>query len=380
MNTQSLLIALVAVQFFVHALVWAMTAHMARRWHSTAGHLALFWLCLGLGLGLFVPPWDSGSALRNLADLLIIAAAMSEHRAQALHWGHQPPLRRYAAGLALAAALIAASFLMRNGHGLRVAVVAIGCAAMMLLSMRLMWRFGRAGSPLFATAASAGYGLMATALLARGVQALLVGAQTKISIDAPGHANIPFAIAMLFVGGLINLAHIHLVLGRVLDRLGRQAVTDELTGTLNRRGLMERIQSEHAGMREGRAGYALMMVDVDHFKAVNDQHGHAQGDQVLQAVAASLRAALRGDDLVGRWGGEEFCVLLPRTSLADAEQLARRVAAQIAAAHISVRVTVSIGVSEHGPADLEPHTVIRRADGALYQAKETGRNRVVVAA
>ena len=169
------------------------------------------------------------------------------------------------------------------------------------------------------------------------------------------------------------------MLGRVLHLLGQQAKTDELTGALNRRGLLQRLEDEHASALQGKTRYALMMVDVDHFKAINDQHGHAQGDQVLQAVSASLRAALRSDDLVGRWGGEEFCVLLPRTQLHDAEPLAQRVADRVAASGTGIRVTVSIGVSEYGPADPDLRAVIRRADDALYRAKETGRNRVVTA-
>ncbi len=380
MTAQPLLIALVAVQFSVHALVWAMTARMARRWHAAEGHFALFWLLLAMGLMLFVPPLESGSAPRNLADLLIVAASMFEHRGLALHWGRRLPLWPYALGLAAAAGIIAASFLMANGHGVRVAVVCFGCATMMLASVGLMWRRGRAATPVFAPVAAAGYSLLAAALLVRGVQAVLVGSTTKISIDAPGHANIPLAILVLFVGGLINLAHIRLVLGRVLHLLGQQAKTDELTGALNRRGLLQQLEAEHTGALQGKAGYALLMVDVDHFKAINDQHGHAQGDQVLQAVSASLRAALRSDDLVGRWGGEEFCVLLPRTHLLDAEQLAQRVATRVAATGSGIRVTVSIGVSEFGPADLDLRAVIRRADDALYRAKETGRNRVVTAA
>lgn len=379
MTAQPLLIALVSVQFLVHALVWAMTARMARRWREAEGHFALFWFLLAAGLMLFVPPWASGSAPRNLADLLIIAASMCEHRALALHWGRRPPLAPYALGLAAAVAVVAGSFLMDNGHGVRVAVVCFGCAVMMAASVRLMWRLGRAATPIFAPVAAAGYTLLATGLVVRGVQALLVGASTKISIDAPGHANIPFAIAVLFIGGLLNLAHIRLVLGRVLHRLGQQAQTDELTRTLNRRGLLQHLEAVHARALAGQEGYALLMVDVDHFKAINDQHGHAEGDRVLQAVAASLRGALRADDRVGRWGGEEFCVLLPRTSLRDARALAERVGHRVAEAGHAVRVTVSIGVSEYAAGDAELQSVIRRADGALYDAKATGRNRVVAA-
>lgn len=379
MTAQPLLIALVSVQFLVHALVWAMTARMARRWREAEGHFALFWFMLAAGLMLFVPPWDSGSAPRNLADLLIIAASMCEHRGLALHWGRRLPLTPYALGLAAAAGVVAASFLMDNGHGLRVAVVCFGCAAMMAASVRLMWRQGRAATPIFAPVAAAGYTLLAAALTVRGVQALMVGATTKISIDAPVHANIPLAIAVLFVGGLLNLVHIRLVLGRVLHRLGQQAQTDELTGALNRRGLLQHLEAVHAGAASGQAGYALLMVDIDHFKTINDQHGHAEGDRVLKGVSASLRKALRADDHVGRWGGEEFCVLLPRTTLHDATLLAERIARRVSDDGQRVPVTVSIGVSVYTAGDTDLQAVLRRADGALYEAKAAGRDRVVAA-
>ena len=377
MSAQPLLIALVSVQFLVHALVWAMAARMARRWREAEGHFALFWFFLATGLMLFVPPWASGSAPRNLADLLIIAASMFEHRALALHWGRRLSWRPYAVGMATAVAVIAGSFLLDNGHGLRVAVVCFGCATMMLASVRLMWRLGRSATPIFAPVAAAGYGLLAAGLIVRGVQALLVGASTKISIDAPGHANIPFAIVVLFVGGLINLAHIRLVLGRILHRLGQQAQTDELTGAMNRRGLLQHLEAAHALAGAGQAGYALLMVDVDHFKAINDRHGHAEGDRVLQGVSARVRGALRSNDHVGRWGGEEFCVLLPGTSLADARVLAERVAQRVAGAEMGIPVTVSIGVAEYRNGDDGAQAVVRRADGALYEAKAAGRNRVV---
>jgi diguanylate cyclase (GGDEF)-like protein len=210
------------------------------------------------------------------------------------------------------------------------------------------------------------------------VQALSVGSGTKISIDAPGHSNVPLAILVMFVGGLINLAQIRLVLGRVIQHLRAQAFTDVLTGAANRRGLMQQLKEIHVRAQQGGFGYVVLMVDVDHFKAVNDQYGHAEGDQVLKRVAYSLREGLRVGDIVGRWGGEEFCVLLPRIRLAEAQALAERMTLQIAATG-KPRVTVSIGVAEANAAQADMEDVIRRADAALYQAKEAGRNRVIIA-
>jgi diguanylate cyclase (GGDEF)-like protein len=120
------------------------------------------------------------------------------------------------------------------------------------------------------------------------------------------------------------------------------------------------------------------MIDVDHFKAINDRYGHAEGDRVLKCVAQALRDGLRARDVVARWGGEEFCVVLPATGLAEARTLADRLLHQIASS-VMPRVTVSVGICEAGLWALRPEDVIGRADKALYLAKEAGRNRIVLA-
>ena len=379
MSDQPLLIALVAVQFLVHALGWTMTARLTQRWRDTEGQFAAFWLLLAVGLMLYVPAWPSGSPPRNLGNLLIVAAIAVQHRGMALYWGQRPSDRGYLALLAFTALTITLSFSQVNGHGWRVAAVCVGVGVMLLATVHLIWWRGRRDTPTFAVIVASGYGLLALALLARALQALSVDATTKISIDAPGHLNVPLAILVLFVGGLINLAQIRLVLGRVLQHLTTQAQTDALTGTANRRGLTQYLAEVHSRAQQGGHGYVVLMVDIDHFKAVNDQHGHAEGDKVLKRVAQNLRDGLRIGDVVARWGGEEFCVLLPRIGVAEAHALAERMATQIAATG-KPRVTVSIGVAEVQVRSEDADEVIRRADVALYRAKQAGRNRVVTAA
>lgn len=378
MSDQPLLIALVAVQFFVHALGWTMTAHLTRRWRDAEGHFAVFWLLLGAGLMLYVPPWPSGSYPRNLANLLVVGAMAAQHRGMLIYWNQRPSDRGYLALMVCALLAITVSLVLVYGHGLRVATVCAGGGIMLLATVHLIWQHGRKAMPVFAKVVASGYALLALVLLARAAQALSVGASTKISIDAPGHSNVPLVIVVMFVGGLINLAHIRLVLGRVLQRLTAQAQTDMLTGTANRRGLMRHLTDVHSRAQQGNHGYVVLMVDIDHFKAINDQHGHAQGDQVLKRVAQSLRDGLRVGDVVARWGGEEFCVLLPRIRLAEAHALAERMALQIATGDLP-RVTVSIGVAEAQVQVEDAESVVRRADAALYLAKEAGRNRVVLA-
>ncbi|GGH65047.1 hypothetical protein GCM10010975_32440 [Comamonas phosphati] len=160
------------------------------------------------------------------------------------------------------------------------------------------------------------------------------------------------------------------------------AAHDELTGAANRRALTQALDRDAARAVRAGESYALMMLDIDHFKAVNDTHGHHAGDQVLCHVAAVLRARLRAQDLVGRYGGEEFMLLLPDTTLAGAAALAetlREAMEQTPCLHEgrSIAVTVSIGVcGAHLQSAGGWDQLIQAADQALYRAKAAGRNRV----
>jgi diguanylate cyclase (GGDEF)-like protein len=379
MNDQPLMIALVAVQFLVHALGWSMAAYLYRGWRAAEGQFAGFWLALGVGLLLYVPALPSGHALRNLGDVLIVAGVALQHRGLALYWGRPAADRAALAWLALCAAVILLSLGQPHGHAWRVVMVCVGVGGFMAATARLVWQQGRAATPAFALLLCAAYGTLALALFARALQALAADPAAKISIDAPGRGSLALVILVMFVGGLMNLAQIRLVLGRLLQRLIEQAQTDALTGTANRRGLLRCLEELHQRAQRGGHGYAVLMVDVDHFKAINDRHGHAEGDRVLQRVATGLREGLRVGDVIARWGGEEFCVLLPRIGADDAHALAERMTRRIAESG-EPRVTVSVGVAEVQAALEGAEEVLRRADAALYRAKESGRNRVMVAA
>ncbi len=174
------------------------------------------------------------------------------------------------------------------------------------------------------------------------------------------------------------------------ERLRLVGLTDSLTGLYNRRHLEHRLEQEVT--RAQRYGHALscMFVDADHFKQINDQHGHPVGDRVLSALAQRLRARLRTSDLATRYGGEEFAVLLPQTAADSAGALASEICRSVAAEPIMldnggmIPLTVSIGVAalandRRQPAKDAGHLLLQRADEALYQAKQAGRNRVVCA-
>lgn len=165
--------------------------------------------------------------------------------------------------------------------------------------------------------------------------------------------------------------------------LSRLATTDTLTGLANRRTILARLADEHA--RAARTGhtYGVLAIDIDHFKHVNDTHGHICGDDVLAAVAACLSDSLRAYDFVGRTGGEEFLAVVPETDLGTLIVVAERARASVEAQSVAcggdtVHVTVSVGAAIGG-ADQTPEAVISRADAELYRAKDTGRNRVCAA-
>ncbi|MBK9035094.1 MAG: sensor domain-containing diguanylate cyclase [Myxococcales bacterium] len=162
-----------------------------------------------------------------------------------------------------------------------------------------------------------------------------------------------------------------------IARLARLAHVDPLTGALNRRGIEQQVPTLAPDDAEV---MSVAMVDVDHFKRINDSVGHAAGDLVLRQIAATLTGVLRAADAVVRYGGEEFLLVLPGVAFADATAVAERVRAAVAAAPTAVPggevgATVSIGVAERRPGELR-EAMIARADAALYAAKAAGRNRV----
>ena len=165
----------------------------------------------------------------------------------------------------------------------------------------------------------------------------------------------------------------------------RLAAQDALTGIANRRALVQALESELARAQCQRTPLALLMLDIDHFKHVNDQYGHLAGDQVLRHVVQVVEQRLRTQDLLGRYGGEEFLLLLPHTDLAGAQQLGQQLCEAVQAAPCdwhgqSIAVTVSVGISVCAVGEQPDwETLLLAADKALYRAKGNGRNRVEVA-
>jgi diguanylate cyclase (GGDEF)-like protein len=170
---------------------------------------------------------------------------------------------------------------------------------------------------------------------------------------------------------------------RLFQEVQSLALTDPLTGLQNRRSLFELGRVEFARAQRMKRSFCCMMLDLDHFKHINDEYGHLIGDQVLQEFAKRCEHSVREVDLVGRYGGEEIMILLPETDRETSMQVAERLRTTIASRPIQVfgkevSVTVSIGLATQDENTNDLETLIARADQALYIAKHKGRNRVAI--
>ena len=242
-------------------------------------------------------------------------------------------------------------------------------------NLRFLWRHGGTRFPM----------RLVEVVLAMQIAVLLVRLGSVVAGHAGNDLMEPSLFQTLYIGTYV-LTVLMLSIGAVLmatDRLTTElehlATHDPLTRTLNRRALLERFEEELArSQRNGKSGPAIMMLDLDHFKAVNDTLGHQHGDAVLDHFAQRTQAVLRRADRLGRYGGEEFLVLLPETGTEAAHNVAQRIHAAAASGH-TLDCQLSIGLTTWQGSHDTQSAMLARADKALYQAKAQGRNQTCVA-
>jgi diguanylate cyclase (GGDEF)-like protein len=223
-------------------------------------------------------------------------------------------------------------------------------------------------------------------LLAYGIVLLIVRPLNRLTrgaaLVAAGHLDVDLPEVSGGEVGYLTQVFNNMVtrLREGREELQRMSLTDALTGLANRRQLEAMLDSEVRRSRRLKHDFSVMMLDVDNFKAYNDEHGHPAGDDVLQRLAGILRESTREVDCVARYGGEEFLAVLPESDIAAAEEVAERIRKHLADEEFTGgKVTVSIGLAEFPEHGDSPEALVAVADVALYAAKNDGRNRVVAA-
>jgi diguanylate cyclase (GGDEF)-like protein len=355
----------------------------ALHWSAFAGLSTLSFVALIVAL--HQPLVGQAEYLGALANLFGLTAMIALHRGIRLFVDAPLPTRAHA--LAFVIVLVVSWLGLSPAHAeLRVSVnaavlaaITLGIAADLYPHGRDVvhrWRAWLLVVPLV---------VAALAFSLRGVRAL-VRAQSVVPemiTDSTVHvfsAVIYMVIALVFHATLMGL-----VFGRLLADLRYRSRHDGLTGLLDRRAMEETLLAQVQRSRRTGEPFTVLMLDLDHFKTINDRHGHAVGDSALKHTAAALKAELREVDAVGRFGGEEFLVLMPGATVESARSVAERLRAALATdaplvEGAALRLSASIGLAQWREPAEEPSGLLMRADAALYRAKLRGRDCVVVQA
>lgn len=245
-------------------------------------------------------------------------------------------------------------------------------------------RLGRPEPPVVEILFAHGVAVISAALVPLVLRGHLIGS-LNLASSAPGHFDPDQQPDLLNHLAVVAALCIDNVLNR--ERLRQDGITDPLTGIANRRFFERRLREEVLRSRRCRGPLACLLVDLDHFKQINDHHGHQAGDEVLQRVARALATGLRGHDVLARFGGEEFVLLLPDTTLAAARDIAERLRLRVKELRFGARedifgITLSAGLADLGPQDGAESVsevaldLVKRADAALYAAKHGGRDQL----
>ena len=349
-----------------------------RTW--VAGAWLVFVALVLLGLRDWITPLASVTLGNSALVLAYIVWLAGTHR----HFGVR---LRWLPWLAAWAAMVAAVTWFVYGDAsfrARSVIVAALCSAISAYHALVLLRYPQAerfGRSLGITLTSSWLTILAAVYAVRAVHAGLFPqgdsgllTQDTIQIVYTGSFTV---CNLLLVIGFATMASDH-----VRARIEEQAVRDALTGTLNRQALRECLERARASHKRTGQPFCVAMLDVDHFKKINDNHGHPVGDRVLVHLCRRMAALVRPHDAVARYGGEEFVIVMPQTRLPEAALVAERIlleAVQVDSPTLPA-FTVSIGLAESSTDDATADAIITRADAALYQAKARGRNRLERAA
>ena len=374
---------LVALQYAVLAPAWAVAALALPNDRAAAGCWAAYAGGSGLALLMIVLGMHHGEpAIRALGNMLVVAATLALQSGVWRFTGQrrwpwvQGVVLLITVGLAWLAALSA------DWVPVRIGVVAAMWGGIYFWVARDIWQHlagtrRRHWRPLYIAPLL----LAGVILLARTVRAVLVPESVSVEVEQGTLLSVGSSLAGLIAALLLQMTLVALVVTRLVDRLERLSRHDALTGLLNRRAIDEILSQEEQRARRLSGRLSVLMIDIDHFKRINDSQGHGVGDRALQHLAAVMRSQLREIDHLSRWGGEEFLAVLPATREADALVMAERLADRVRSLplvndDIRLALTASIGVAEWRGPDDTVLQLLERADAALYQAKRNGRDQV----
>jgi diguanylate cyclase (GGDEF)-like protein len=362
----------------IAAVLWSLAAWWLRQTRAAAAHWAGYALCSALT---FVFLSRHLQALPLAAVLLAIGAVTLLQRG-IWHFTGQPRgvvIHLGLLGLAALASWIGTDPAWRPLQAVvhySIAATLYGWTAFDLYrysrhTLKLGWPILMA-LPLLLAALNAGGRALRTALKPEAL---------ATEIAANSTLNVGTALVVVAMVALLHATLMALVIARLINQLHWRSRHDGLTGLLNRRAMQEAIDQQLSRSRRAGDTFAVVMLDLDHFKSINDGHGHAVGDLALKHTAALLQAGLREADRVGRFGGEEFIVLMPGTGLAEAAAAAETLRSRLAGQPVPtdsapLPLSASFGVAEWKGPNEAPSRLLMRADQALYQAKHAGRNRV----
>ena len=358
------------------------TRRAAVHWsaHSTLSAISFVLLTMAL----HTPSGPRAELVRAIGNLSMMLGAVALQRGVWLFVGRPVGLRGHLLVLGTAVAVSYVG-LTPQGGSIRVATLSLMLALLTLGIARDLHVYARDGLRIRLAWLLALPGLCAAfAFGVRGTRALLWPSRVASEMASDSAFNVGSAIGYMVVVLAFQATLIALVVGRLLAGLRHRSRHDALTGLLNRRAIEEGIEAQIRRSRRSGEVFAVLMLDLDNFKSINDRFGHAIGDQALCHVAALLKAGVRDIDGIARIGGEEFLALMPGAALETARPVAERLREQLASHPLSVddtsvAVTVSIGVAQWSDHAEDMSRLLVRADTALYRAKQLGRDRVVSA-
>lgn len=367
------MVTVLTAQFGVYAVAWLMGALFMREARQPALLWALYGLLQAAGLVVLGLAPESTTAMTVPAAQLMVLAYLCADAG--LDWFVNGRLRHWRLWLGLLAVgqlvLLSVSWLQSPLWVLAVSYnLLILCqlaAPLVLMWRRFVQEFG-----VWAWLSMVPAAAMATLVLIR--VAAIVAAPEVVS-QQPGflHSTVG-AAATLVAAGAFNLCLLALIVGRLVLRLRRLGHTDALTEVTNRAGLEQRLLQAWQVARRHEQSLSVAFIDLDDFKAINDRAGHAVGDALLKAVAAALRQAARTTDTVGRWGGDEFLVLMPHTAASAAQAAALRYELSLQQAtaslpHPAALAGITVGTATLRADDADASALIARADAEMYQRK-----------